>query len=162
MRELLRYVRSSTILNGSGYKTKRGPNGTTLEIRGGGPKPSNTLPWTFSAYEDPDTGLLVGGWTNCILQLGYNTYMTSEDVTYVDDDRKGYVKTIGGTDRTDDGSYWVEVDLKNETATIKLEDEIENKPIDLERNRVSVWIGEVKDGKQTHGLHINPVIYKYV
>lgn len=32
IKALMRYIRSNTLLNGPGYKTKRGPNGTTLEI----------------------------------------------------------------------------------------------------------------------------------
>ena len=32
MKALMRYIRANTLLNGPGYRTKRGPNGTTLDI----------------------------------------------------------------------------------------------------------------------------------
>jgi len=111
--------------------------------------------WSFS-----DTG----GWTNCILQLGYNHFMISSDVSEQTHARiTGHSSLISGTDRDDDGEYVVEVNLRNETATIMLKGEASfTYPIDHENEVVYIDIGKVEDGVQTSGIPHHPVIYKYV
>lgn len=162
MKALMRYIRANTLLNGPGYRTKRGPNGTTLEIGKAAharQAASALQPWTFTCTEDPDTQERTGGWTNCILQLGYHKFLYSEDLSGSTPRGDGSGE-IGGTSLTDDGEYCVEVDTKNETAEIKLVEG--NLHDDIPNSIVRVWIGEVKDGEQISGIHHHPVVYKYI
>ena len=159
------WVKSGQLIEGVGYRLHRTPNGTSLEIDLQKSKSQSSLPWSFSCAEgeDPDNPgetKRTGGWKNCILQLGYGTFLHSLDVKYINLD--GHTKNISGCDKTDDGEYWVEVDLTKEEAEIKLADDVEVRGVNPEKNTVSICIGIVDDGIQTEGIHHHPVIYKYV
>ena len=123
---------------------------------GGGGGSTNLLPWSFSCTEDTDSGVRTGGWTNCALQLGYHEILVSPDLVGIG------TGTINGTGLTDDGEYYVEVNLKNETAEIKIATDRGSIQDDATQSIIRLWIGTVEDGKLTSGLHYNPVAYKYV
>lgn len=158
---LIGWVKSIQLVEGSGYRLRRGPNGTSLEIdaRAVGSPAAAARPWAFSCAEDPDTHERVGGWTNCVLQVGYNKWLTSADV---DMPGRGAGDVIGGTDRTDDGDYVVEVNVATRTATIMLRGEATHAyPLDRDANVVYVDIGSVEDGVQTSRIPNHPVVYRY-
>ena len=166
MRRLIECIKERTILASPGYRTKSGPNGMTLEIEPGkrGRHAASVLPWTFSCTEedDPDNPgekKRTGGWKNCILQLGFNTILYSEDITYITSYDHGEV--IGGTDLCDDGLYFVEVNTIEKTAEIKIIDPSDNTGHDFDRGIVRIWIGTVEDGKMTHGRHQHPFVPLY-
>ena len=117
---------------------------------------ASVLPWSFSCTEDEDSGERTGGWTNCALQLGYHKIMRSPDIGGVKPNQ------IDGTDLTDDGEYYVEVDLRKETAEIKIATDSGSIVDDIPGSIVRIWIGTVAEGKLGAGLHYNPVVYKYV
>ena len=81
-------------------------------------------PWSFiCSVEKPATEggeeKRTGGWRNCRLQIGYNGWLVSPDLNTPD--MLAGVAVIEGTDRTDDGSYVVEVDVSKDTAKILLD-----------------------------------------
>ena len=121
-------------------------------------------PWTFECSISEDQGgqeVRTGGWTNCILQLGYNYFLTSPDVISA---RAGAanVNTISGTDLTADGEYVCEVNIASKTAAIMLKASATHTyPIDFENNIVYVDIGTVTSGVQVSGIPNHPVIYTY-
>ena len=115
IKALMRYIRANTILNGPGYRTNRGPNGTTLKIDSvkgkASPVPSY---WTFSYPKDvegeedeqendhgkePEEAC----WHNCRLQIGYDASFSELECT---DGLKAY----------DDGVYYAEVNLIEHTC----------------------------------------------
>ena len=171
MRRLIECIKERTILNAPGYRTKSGPNGTTLEIEPGkrSSSPADVLPWTFSCSEedDPDNPgekKRTGGWKNCILQLGFNDFLHSEDVEHMP--KQGgesltWHPIIEGTDLTEDGVYFVEVDTVNRKAEIKRYEERPQKIYDFEHGIVNIWIGAVSDGKQWTGIHHHPFVPLY-
>ena len=124
------------------------------------------LPWSFSCTETddpekPGEKKRTGGWRNCRLQIGYNGWLVSPDLKTPD--MLSGVAEIEGTDRTDDGSYVVEVDVSKDTAKIMLRSEISHlHPVDPEASVVYIDIGYVKDGVQKTRIPTNPVVYKYV
>jgi len=125
---------------------------------------SESIPWTFSctvANQGEANETRTGGWTNCILQIGYNKWIVSPDVVPASE-RGGNVNVIQGTDETADGAYVVEVDLKNETAKIKLRSSVTySYPIDAANSIVYVDIGTVEDAVQVTRIPNHPVVYKY-
>ena len=161
MKALMRFIRSNTLLNGPGYKTKRGPNGTTLEIEQTHTRAAaaNVLPWSFSCTEDEESGERTGGWRNCILQLGFNTILYSEDIKYITSHDSG--GAIEGTDLCDDGFYFVEVSTIEKTAEIKIVGPTDPTGHDFDRGIVRIWIGMVEDGKLKYGRHQHPFVPLY-
>lgn len=178
MKALMRYIRANTLLNGPGYKTKRGPNGTTLEIEPGkrDRRVAAVLPWSFSCAEkedpeNPGEKKRTGGWDNCRLQVGLDCNFYSSWKFPETENR------IKGTHLTDDGSYYLRVNLSdgaNPVAEIVLqggegqaavEDGEDEKPLfDYERGIVSIFIGSVTDGKldERTAMHMNPTVWKYL
>ena len=106
--------------------------------------------WVFSCSEDEDSGERTGGWINCKIQVGLNCNV---------DDKHG---KISGTDLTDDGVYYVEVDVANECGEIKKSDFDQVPLSDLESNKVNIYVGKVKDGEQVDGIYCIPVVPKYL
>lgn len=179
MKALMRYIRTNTLLNGPGYKTKRGPNGTTLEIEPGKRDrvaSAAVLPWSFSCAEtedpeNPGEKKRTGGWDNCRLQVGLDCNFYSSWKFPETENR------IKGTHLTDDGSYYLRINLSdgaNPVAEIVLqgadgqaavEDGEEEKPLfDYERGIVSIFIGSVSGGKldERTAMHMNPTVWKYL
>lgn len=164
---LISWVKSGMLVEGTGYRLRRGPNGTALEIDvAKSAKSAAVLPWSFSCTETddpekPGEKKRTGGWRNCRLQIGYNGWLVSPDLNTPD--VLSGVAEIEGTDRTDDGSYVVEVDVSKDTAKIMLRSEISHlHPVDPEASVVYIDIGEVRDGVQQTRIPANPVVYKYV
>lgn len=165
---LIAWVKSGMLVEGTGYRLRRGPNGTALVIDVVAKSASGkTLPpWSFiCSVEKPATEggeeKRTGGWRNCRLQIGYNGWLVSPDLNTPD--MLSGVAEIEGTDRTDDGSYVVEVDVSKDTAKIMLRSEISHlHPVDPEASVVYIDIGYVKDGVQQTRIPANPVVYKYV
>lgn len=124
-------------------------------------------PWSFvCSVKEPETGggeeTRTGGWRNCILQLGYNYFLTSPDVSAARSGVTSLSMTISGTDLTADGDYVCEVNIASRTAAIMLKSSVTNVyPLDYERNVVYVDIGTVSDGVQVSGIPNHPVIYDY-
>lgn len=178
MRRLIECIKERTILNAPGYRTKSGPNGTTLEIEPGkrSSSPSSVLPWSFSCTEaedpeNPGETVRTGGWDNCRLQVGLDCNFYSSWKFPETENR------IKGTKLTDDGTYYVRVNLSdgaNPVAEIVLqgadgqaavEDGEEEKPLfDYERGIVSIFIGSVSGGKldERTAMHMNPTVWKYL
>lgn len=81
MKALMRYIRANTLLNGPGYKTKRGPNGTTLEIEPGkrDRRVSSKVPGRFDyevffgSEEGDDVGSRKIKFKNCYFDLAGRT-----------------------------------------------------------------------------------------
>lgn len=151
----------------SGMLTRNGAGGVGSE-----PLPENrrerrlsqTIPWTFRcsiSNQGEDNETRTGGWSNCILQLGYNKWLVSPDVVPASE-RGGNVSVIQGTSETSDGAYVVEVDLKNETAVIKIRSSITHTyPVDAAQSIVYIDIGTVEDSVQTTRIPSHPIVYKY-
>ena len=165
MRRLIECIKERTILNAPGYRTRSGPNGTTLEIEPvkRSSSPAAVLPWSFSCTEaddpeNPGETVRTGGWTNCILQLGYKTFFFSPEFQ----GRLGY-NAIEGTDTCDDGEHYVVVDSIARTVRIEVAQSAADAPQDDPANGVVVLrIGTVREAKLTQGLHVNPVIPTYL
>ena len=125
---------------------------------GGGEEHKAVLPWSFSCTEDPDTHERTGGWTNGLAQFGYDRIFVTPDL---ESDHTFGAITISGTDTTDDGRHYLEVNTLNATAEVKVGNS--NSPgHDPTQGILRIVLGRVEDGKLTSGFHINPVIYKYV
>ena len=104
--------------------------------------------WSFFAIDGED-GDRTGGWFNCRLQVGYTDFL---DDSHID-----------GRDLCDDGVYYVEVDVENVTAEIKIADDGQVPPIDIEESLVRIPIGQVVDGAlEDKPLDLVPVVYRYV
>lgn len=112
------------------------------------PQIGESLPWTYSGTD---------GWTNGIAQFGYNRLFITPDLAGI----HSYGSTvITGTDKTDDGSHYLEVNTLEGTAEIKVANVVP--PHDPIHGIVCIGLGVVHNGKLTSGLHHNPVIYTYV
>lgn len=156
---LIGWVKSGMIIEGQGYRLHRGPNGTVLDIDiAKAVKPAASLPWSFTCSEDADTHVRTGGWGNGLAQFGYDRLFVTPDLESV---HRLNATTITGTDTTDDGFHYLEVDTLNATAEIKV-DENGFPPHDPTRGILRIGLGLVEDGKLVSGFHHNPVIYKYV
>lgn len=180
MKALMRYIRANTLLDGPGYKTKRGPNGTTLDIKTREAKPQvQVLPWSFSCTEDEVTGERTGGWKNCRLQVGLDCDF------YSSCEQDEALNRIKGTKKTADGQYYVRINLSNGADPVaeivagvanrnsvaddleeegEEEGEEEKKLFDYEKGIVSIKIGTVSEGKLDEGtaIHMNPVVWRYL
>ena len=164
---LIAWAKSGMLIEGTGYRLRRGPNGTALEIDvAKSARLITVLPWSFSCTETddpekPGEKKRTGGWRNCRLQIGYNGWLVSPDLNTPD--MLAGAALIEGTDRTDDGAYVVEVDVSKDTAKIMLRSEVSHiHPVDPEASVVYIDIGYVKDGVQKTRIPTNPVVYKYV
>lgn len=109
--------------------------------------------WSFFSSESEGSGgkaVRSGGWFNCRLQVGYTKFLGDDQIT--------------GRDLCEDGVYYVEVNLKDETAEIKKAADGEDvPPIDIVNSLVRIPIGTVDDGVLTGApLDLVPVVYKYV
>lgn len=89
-------------------------------------------PWQF----DPENG-----WQNRWVQVGYK------------------VKTCPPGD-TDDGEYYVKVNLRTEELELVIED-VEPSP-DIANDTVYLYVGRVVDGVQAESICSMPVAYKYI
>ena len=89
-------------------------------------------PWQF----DPENG-----WQNRWVQVGYK------------------VKTCPPGD-TDDGKYYVKVNLRTEELELVIED-VEPSP-DIANDTVYLYVGRVVDGVQAESICSMPVAYKYI
>ena len=108
--------------------------------------------WSFHSSESEGEGGesgRSGGWYNCRLQVGYTTFLDDALIT--------------GRDLCDDGTYYVEVNVKDETAEIKKAADGEGvPPMDIVNSLVRIPIGRVADGVlATPPLDLVPVVYKY-
>lgn len=157
MRRLIECIKERTILSAPGYRTKSGPNGTTLEIGPGKHRssPASVLPWSFSCTEDPDTRERTGGWTNGRIQVGYETRWATPDL------QNDEVFQVKDTDTCDDGFHSIEVDLNEMTVKVIVY-EGAYKPSEFEKGMVRIPLGVVSEGKLVSGVHVNPVCYHYL
>ena len=108
--------------------------------------------WSFHSSESEGEGGesgRSGGWYNCRLQVGYTTFLDDALIT--------------GRDLCDDGTYYVEVNVKAETAEIKKAADGEGvPPMDIVNSLVRIPIGRIADGVlATPPLDLVPVVYKY-
>lgn len=126
---------------------------------------STPLPWSFACtIEEGGEGeeeTRTGGWFNCRAQIGFVIW-GSPDTTVPD-------HIIHGTDQCDDGDYYLEVVLANNTvgrdsdaAEIKLAADMDSTASDYIGGVIRIFIGTVADGKLVNAPHFNPVVYKYV
>ena len=90
------------------------------------------VPWQF----DPENG-----WQNRWVQVGYNV-------------------TICPQGDTDDGRYYVKVNLRTEELELVIED-VEPSP-DIANDTVYLYVGRVVDGAQAESISSMPVAYKYI
>ena len=126
---------------------------------------STPLPWSFACtIEEGGEGEeeRTGGWFNCRAQVGF-------DIWGSPDTGLASTRLIAGTDKCDDGDYYLEVTLANNTegresdaAEIKLAAEMDSTESDYIGGIIRIFIGSVADGKLTDAPHFNPVVYKYV
>jgi len=121
-------------------------------------------PWSFACtIEEGSEGgeeQRTGGWFNCRAQIGFDIWGSPDTCCEYH---------ILGTDQCDDGSYYLEVVLANNTegresdaAEIKLAAVMDSTASDYIGGIIRIFIGTVKDGKLTDAPHFNPVVYKYV
>ena len=162
---LIRWVKSRLLIAGVGYRLRTTPNGTVLELDS--PKvgaSASVLPWSFSCTEaedpeNPGETVRTGGWDNCRLQVGLDTNFYS---SWRQDDARNRIK---GTGKTDDGQYFVKVNLSDGANPVAEIVAHEGSPvINYEAGTVEVYIGTVSDGKldEDSAPHFNPVIWKYL
>lgn len=156
-----RRLNASRPIAPAGSLAMSGPTGTgfsALPQNKRDRRAASVLPWSFSCTEDPDTHERTGGWTNCILQLGYKTFFFSPEFQ----GRLGY-NAIEGTDTCDDGEHYVVVDSIARTVRIEVAQSQAAAPQDDPANGVVVLrIGTVREARLTQGLHVNPVIPTYL
>lgn len=162
---LVRFVRSLRLIQGPGVKLTRTPNGTIISVKRERKQPTEIVwPWTFKCTigEDPTTHeeTRTGGWYNARLQIGLNTNVTGKCGAEIGSQAQHQSDEIQGLDKTDDGTYYVEVDLVEETAELKIATGGNIPPNDFVHNKVNVYIGTVDDGIQTDGIFFVPCIYK--
>lgn len=94
IKALMRYIRANTLLNGPGYKTKRGPNGTTLELKpskGASSSPAAKIPGRFEITltadempegSEPEEQTYTATFNNPYYDIGGKTYeMSDEEVS---------------------------------------------------------------------------------
>ena len=121
-------------------------------------------PWSFvCTIEEGGEGeeeTRTGGWYNCRAQIGFEIFGSPDT-----DCRP----LILGTDQCDDGNYYLEVTLSNNTegresdaAEIKLAADMDSTESDYIGGIIRIFIGNVADGKLVYAQHFNPVVYKYV
>ena len=132
---------------------------------------SSPLPWSFACTikegeegeggEEGEEETRTGGWFNCRAQIGFDIWGSPD--TGVPE------HIILGTDQCDDGDYYLEVTLSNNTegresdaAEIKLAADMDSTASDYIGGIIRIFIGTVADGKLTDAPHFNPVVYKYV
>jgi hypothetical protein len=126
---------------------------------------SSPLPWSFACtIEEGGEGeeeTRTGGWYNCRAQIGFDIW-GSPDTTVPD-------HIIHVPDQCDDGDYYLEVTLSNNTvgrdsdaAEIKLAADMDSTASDYIGGIIRIFIGTVADGKLVNAPHFNPVVYKYV
>ena len=142
MRRLIECIKERTIISAPGYRTKSGPNGTTLEIEPGKrdrrAAAARVPYWSFTCTEDPDTHERTGGWMNCVVQIGFSFrrgWFGNED----------WPGEIDGLDLTDDGHYAVKVKTGDRTAEI-VKDPERLEP-DFENGFIYFELGWIVDGK---------------
>ena len=122
------------------------------------------LPWSFACTikegGEGEEETRTGGWFNCRTQIGFDIWGSPDtDCSHL----------ILGTDQRDDGDYYLEVVLANNTegresdaAEIKLAADMDSTASDYIGGIIRIFIGTVEDGKLTDAPHFNPVVYKYV
>lgn len=121
-------------------------------------------PWSFACtIEEGGEGeeeTRTGGWYNCRAQIGLDIWGSPDT---------DCSRIILGTDQCDDGSYYLEVVLANNTegresdaAEIKLAADMDSTASDYIGGIIRIFIGSVTDGKLVNAPHFNPVVYKYV
>lgn len=164
IRQIIRALRALTPIEGKGIWFSRSPNGTVYNCQASSRDKTAAgtaaLPWTFSCVEkeDEETGEKTreGGWTNCRLQIGYDTRWASPDL----DHNSSY--TIGGTSLTDDGYHYLEVTVgERDTAEIKVGRVVP--ATDPVAGKVRIFLAEINNAKVIgFQPHLNPVVYKYV
>ena len=126
--------------------------------------PSAVLPWSFSCTEaedpeNPGETVRTGGWDNCRLQVGLDTNFYS---SWRQHDVRNRIK---GTSKTDDGQYFVKVNLSDGADPVAEIVTHGGFPvINYEAGTVEIYIGTVSDGKldEDDAPHFNPVIWKYL
>ncbi len=126
------------------------------------------LPWSFACAEtedpeNPGEKKRTGGWDNCRLQVGLDCNFYSSWKFAESENR------IKGTHLTDDGHYYLRVNLSdgaNPVAEIVISEGLDDdKPLfDYERGIVSIFIGSVTDGNldERTAMHMNPTVWKYL
>ena len=174
MRRLIECIKERTILNAPGYRTKSGPNGTTLEIDVKKKASSSPLPWSFSCAEDPETGERTGGWRNGRLQVGLECGWRSPDIDGlkpedVEPEEGSEDETtfpyVTGCGQCEDADYYLEINISKNTAKVVASNEDSRlEPTDPRNNVVRVFLGTVTEGRlnEEAAIHMNPVIYKYL
>lgn len=90
------------------------------------------VPWQFDSEN---------GWRNCWVQVGYK------------------VKTCPPGD-TDDGKYYVKVNLRTEELELVIENSCPDP--DIANDTVYLYVGQVEDGVQKESICSMPVAYKYI
>lgn len=83
IKALMRYIRANTLLNGPGYKTKRGPNGTSLVIPVAKPSASSPkFPGCFEirrpSGEEGEEGYDNGGFDNPYYTVSGKTFYCAD------------------------------------------------------------------------------------
>lgn len=136
--------------------------------KGGGDDTGSPVPWSFfcAETEDPENPgekKRTGGWDNCRLQVGLDCNFYS---SWKFDEAENRIK---GTKLTDDGHYYLRVNLSDgatPVAEIVIDEALDgDKPrIDYERGIVSIFIGSVSGGKldERTAMHMNPTVWKYL
>lgn len=161
---LIAWVKSGQLIEGVGYRLRRTPNGTSLvfDVAKGKASPFPSY-WTFSYPKDVDgeedeqdneQGKEPNDacWHNCRLQIGYDASFSEVECT-------------GGLKTYEDGVYYAEVNLIDNTWELKRvdgDDKSAIPPNDFDHSKVNVFVGIVEDEKQTYSINCIPVAYKYV
>ena len=152
------WVKSCMLIDGVGYRIRRGPNGTSLVIDNVNQKSQEDRLWVFTyketgSDEETDSDKDNVCWKNCRLQIGYDSSFTEKDCS-------------GGLDHNEDGVYYAEVNLSDNTWEMKVNKNGKTRndvpPHDLLHNKVNVFVSIVDDKKQTYSINCIPVAYKYV
>ena len=170
---LISWVKSGMLVEGTGYRLRRGPNGTALVIDVAKSATSaGVLPWTFRCTVSEDENgneTRRGGWYYGQAQLGLDAAWFGElgRKYKPETDMQGVPFGIGGTilhcDQTADGNYYLEVHPGYPKIELKRFGLNEIRPTDDPvEDKWFVYIGTVVDAKQVFGIHCVPVIYKYI
>lgn len=162
---LIAWVKSGMLIEGTGYRLRRGPNGTALDIDVAKSATSAAvLPWTFRCTVSEDENgneTRRGGWYYGQAQLGLDAAWFGElGLKYPLYDLSGRILHC---DQTADGNYYLEVQPGYPKIELKRFGLNENRPTDDPvEDKWFVYIGTVVDAKQVFGIHCVPVIYKYL
>lgn len=159
---LISWVKSGQLIDGAGYRTRRTPNGTALELIGAKSKThheENNVPWSVGKYVDENDGQVKYRFVNKILQIGYAVF------NY---DKPAFSDFVTQPDDLEHDNYYLEINLskyplEEDVPSIEIKAGETDEDVDWENKIVRINLGFFNsDNKLLYGIKVVPVIYMYI